>query len=92
MKPFKLEDLRAIPIFEDSAEHGPLIDFDSAIAFLRQGATFAQKEGYRRYRKHLRKLEKRGLTGLPLRQEALLAAMRADGVDPPLVKVTRKVH
>lgn len=62
-----------------SPEHGDLIGIDTAIALMQSGLHPALKKGWKRYLKARRRLEKAGLTGSKLRQEALLEAMRADG-------------
>lgn len=73
-------------------EHGTLINIDGVIAILRDGTDPRCREGYRRYLKQKRRLKKAGMTGKALRQEALLAAMRADGHDPTPIPVRFNVH
>jgi hypothetical protein len=81
-----------MPMSMYDPEHGPLIDIESAIAWLKLGTTYAQRQGYRRYVKQRKKLEKSGLVGADLRVAALLATMRADGFNPPVISVKSQVH
>ena len=62
-----------------SPEHGDLIAIDTVIALLESCAHPALKKGWKRYLKARKRLERAGLTGSKLRQEALLEAMRTDG-------------
>lgn len=73
-------------------EHGDLIGIDTAIALMQSGVHPALKEAWKRYLKARRRLEKAGLTGSKLRQEALLEAMRADGFPVETIVMQRREH